>query len=283
MLADYLARYARGNPRRYAIQHQAVPGGMDAIRNYIRLALQAHTIPAYHAQGHDPNYFVTPNRPPPLAVEGDLGRQLAGSLMQTGDPGDLMAYLDHLDALGVPAVHDPAVGARAQVGGGPDARMHGLLRHIFNTISGPDQLAVMHGFQTPLLADASQHAPVRELFSEAHTPRPYIDQVNPSQEATYHGRVFPFYRALDVSNHPLAGSVLGHMRNLSHQGTPIHARVLTSIADRVFRQAQGGGRRDLYTPALNAHENMQTFLEQGVIPHLLGLGRQRAQVAQGGS
>jgi hypothetical protein len=266
MLARYLRR-ADTRPVRYASADH-----MAAMRNYIRMAVQAHALPTFQ-RGAVARGGVHAGR--------DM-RAMFAELATQGDPGALMAYLDKLNDAGHPMAHErggllpEAMAATLphRLAGDSGGNLHSLLAHIMGQSQQPHVLA---GFHPDTLAYPETQAGVRAGLDELAHP-PYM-----THTPIWHG-ITP--------RHRLQGWI-GDMQD--GRGGPLHplARALPNALDRAFTgDSAPGGMADLAhmlsavdhragtTPSMYANEEAHGLLHRHVLPYLMGLGRQQTGGAQ---
>lgn len=285
MLARYLARHRK--PVRYAIEHQSVPGGMQAIQNFIRLALQAHGVPrvyreATNALSPGGNNYLPSDMGPivPDLPQTPTERRTAGDLFATGNPGALMAYLDQMGERGLSpegSPFNPAIHPGQQIGL-PVPLLLGALQHILGQVTGPDQQAILRGFHPNVMR--SQSDVIRDLLRSPHIQHPIMGMkwwgANHALDPA--SRLLRWTGALANGpvgqQHPAGRQLLNAADRAVHGDTlPFGVHDLAAMLDH----AQGQGH--LTSPLIYANEEAQGFLHSHVIPHLLGVGRQ----ALGGS
>lgn len=143
-----LARYLRSQDRpvRYAMD----PAHLAAIQNMLRMQTRAHDVPFYQHTAQDelrPAHQQYPAAPHAMA-----------SLLATGDPGDLMAYLDLMEQAGHPAPQVRPGYAQAYFGLPRHQRMLADLGglHRQATAMGADpRHPLVYGYSADALTDPS--------------------------------------------------------------------------------------------------------------------------------
>lgn len=274
MLALHLHRLARRLPRRYAIEHQSVPGGMDAIRHFLHLAVQAHTIPEARRRAIDANTsdYVHPatRYGPQLPDLTELPHERAAfhDLVATHDPAALLAYLDSLSERGVTAggtPFDPQQLPATRWAAPLDRLLHPML-HLRNQLFDPTtQQAILHGFHPATMQahmDAirgmlhSPDLPYPQNTAQGTTPWQHLNQVLRNPQG------FP-----GVAGHPLARALPNALERVGQGDTP------TALADlvKMIHQLQGAGNGG---QLFRAHETAHGLLHQQILPHLLQVGHQ---------
>lgn len=175
MLAAHLSRL-NTRPVRYALDTRD-PAMMDAVRNYLNVNLRAEGLPA--TLRSEPELLGLHRQHPILG-------QAFHSLMQSGHPADLMAYLDLYDQHGGP--YDPA-----------DAQ-DPFSRHLRNFAD--------------VIGTQSEHPRLKAMYGQQAMDSPQLQAALAQHMRYYTGHVNNVGRIYDdlPPGHPLRNQ-LGHVLN----------------------------------------------------------------------
>ena len=266
MLAAHLHRLTRRTPVRYAMD----PAHLQAIQNYLMLATRGHGVPRMHAGSMDqlgPVYQAAPH------AHGAMQ-----SLLESGHPGDLMAYLDAISETGFQP--DPMRG---------DAhRLLDTLRGLHGHIDRPDDNRpgranrmrdrIIPGFQDVEYQDY-----------EVPGVRDMLDGTRPSPARVH---LNPITRLLNLLSQerenlqsPRSSTVAPLQTHLSQRDVMDHLHALNQASGGLFRgrvmpavqmhdlargletNPMAGNARH---PAGDLRSSMERLISDHLVPHLLG-------------